>query len=322
MKEMKKHKSEDELCQYLHDKKNIGDIFENRSIIKNRSYVSSINPYKKIFSTGTDINGNHIYPNTICVNEYRKLIEIDDLFASKYSNLIGAFERKFKLKIINVLCQRMVNSGDVYCVEYARSIYEIVNNFKLNRKISKMPYDLLGLDIEITKNGEQLNTEISASRIDVLLKIADHGVGKIKAKNSLVRHYQKNYPIVPFWLLAHILTLGELAILFNMLSEDDKFYIVKSMNNNEELYRKDIFTFEKNVEQIRILRNIINHYEPVFPYFQNQNPRNFFYYLLSFESAEIQVTKVDYDFSQYLNDYSKKHINDFIEFIELINKRQ
>lgn len=72
MKDMKKHKTEVELCQYLFDTKNIKDIFCNKSIISDRSYVSSINPYKKIFSSGEDISAD----------EYRKLIVIDDMLLS------------------------------------------------------------------------------------------------------------------------------------------------------------------------------------------------------------------------------------------------
>lgn len=317
---MKQYKSEEELCTYLKEIKNVIDIDDNIDLIRNRSYVSSINPFKTIFATGTDNLGNHLYKNPVSAIAYKNLIGIDDRFGNKFATLIGKFERKLKIQIINRLCLQMVKMGDIYCNDYANVIYKLLNDLSSDFNAT-MPYGLIKLDEIYTKKGLVHSSTILTQRINLLLKLADHCNNKLVAKNSLIRHYQKKYSIVPFWLLAHILSFGELGILFNMLSKNDRYEITSEMSNKATIYNKDVLIFTNQIEQIRILRNIISHYEPIFPFYKNNRNSSIFELLLTYETKDLFDFSMDFNYEPYKNFYNK-NIEIFIEFKTLLNKRQ
>lgn len=317
---MKEYKSLDELCIYLRDHKNIVDIYSKRTLIEKRNYVSTINPFKKIFATGEDKYGNHIYNNQIEIENYAKLVFIDDMFSIKYSRLIGNLERKLKIVLTNKLCKRMKDVGDLFCVEYVKMFYDLNEKNTLNREINKMPYGLQKLNEVYSKNGIRTDENKVEMRLNLLLKLADTGTSRVKSKNSLVRHYQKNYAVVPFWLLAHILTFGELLIIYEFLSEADRLEIAKDLKSKEQLNNRDVLVFQNLLDKIRVLRNTINHYEPVFPYFcELQNKQNVYDFLLEFEdNPELSINLI-FDYDRFENTYNKKIISNLKEYVKYQN---
>lgn len=322
MKPAKQYLNELELCNHLKTHKNILDIHENRELIQERSYASSITPYKHIFATGINHLGKLIYQESVYSSHYLKLIQIDEKFGSKFSNLIGRFERKLKLQIVNRICMLMNESGDTFCIHYIEKFKSAIDNYYTS-KTNSMPYNFIALDEIYTKSGRiQLNKSCS-SRINLLTKLINHGSNMVHAKNTLIRHYQNKYDIVPFWLLVQILTFGELVILFGLLSNQDRFLITYTMTKKDRLYIRDVIVFERQIEQIRILRNIINHYEPIFPYFINCKDLNIFKLLLLFDDRnELNTSEIDLDIDCFMNSFNKKHITRFVEFKSLLNKRQ
>lgn len=322
MKPTKQYLNEFELCEHLRLQKNILDIFENRKLIQERSYASSITPYKRIFATGINHHGKLIYQESVYSSNYLKLIQIDDQFGSKFSILIGRFERKLKLQIIDRICLIMNESGDPYCVKYIDKFKSVIEN-QSSAQTNSMPYNFIAMVETYTKSGRIRLNNSSSSRINLMTKLINHGANKTHAKSTLIRHYQNKYDIVPFWLLAQILSFGELGILFGLLSDQDRFYITYTMIGKDRLYFKDVLVFERQIERIRILRNIINHYEPVFPFFMNCKDLNIFKLLLKFEDrSDIYTSEIDLDLNYFMNSFNKKYINRFVEFKNLLNKRQ
>lgn len=319
MKVLKKYRSDHELLDHLRDDKNIIDIHNHRDLILNRTYVSSINPYKKIFSIGIDQFGNHLYRPRIFSEDYKKLIQIDDLFAGKYFQLIGVFERKLKLLIINKLCNQMNEIGDQYCIEYPKQFLAVLNNEDLS---FELPYKLIRLNQIYTKNGIVENPEKTEHRTKILEKLVSEGTKEVKAKNILVRHYQTNYEVVPFWLLAQILTLGDTGLLFDMLSDHDRYLITKAMRQKDKIYIKDVLVFSSIIDEIRTIRNLISHYEPVFPRFLSMQRITVFDYLLTFSTLETPIYNMQLCLDEFKNNYNQKHIDKFEKFISYLNKKQ
>lgn len=85
--------------------------------------------------------------------------------------------------------------------------------------------------------------------------------------NHLIRHYVKTQQICPLWVIPNGLTLGEINMLFSSLPSSNQKEIVNSIKNKDsDISIKNLFSFSGDLEIIRNLRNVINHYEPVFPY--------------------------------------------------------
>ena len=66
--------------------------------------------------------------------------------------------------------------------------------------------------------------------------------------------------------------IGELQTLFLMLpDEPQKMIISKIMNiDTTKVSSKNVVAFAGQIEQIRKLRNIVNHYEPVLPFLMSE----------------------------------------------------
>ncbi len=93
-----------------------------------------------------------------------------------------------------------------------------------------------------------------------------------ECSNKLIRHCYKKQQIVPLWIIPNALTMGELQTLFLMLpDEPQKKIISKIMNiDTTKVSSKNVVAFAGQIEQIRKLRNIVNHYEPVLPFLMSE----------------------------------------------------
>ena len=113
--------------------------------------------------------------------------------------------------------------------------------------------------------------------MDLLQKIYCLGTGlkiddcKVDTKNKLITHYVNRNRIAPLWTIPNALTLGEISMIFSMLDESIQNEIYCVMQN-KTFFNKDYkFEYQKlskytgKIEYIRNMRNVINHYEPIFP---------------------------------------------------------
>ena len=265
----KTYKNIDELIAYLKNNKRIIVRDEHKHIFEERSYSSLINPYKEFFSYGRDKDGNHIYLKDVDFEEILKIIRIDEDFCSAMYAYIGAFEKKLKNVLFDEMCKKYLcgNDVDIKCISYVKEIDCYLNTNELPRFCLNLPYTL-------TKKGYIEDCYDLEKKKNLLIHIRELGSGMslegtpIEKSNNLIAHYLKTQSIAPLWVIPNALTLGELKMLFSMLDSSSQKKIVSKFYNIEE-YEKisiaHILKFSGAIEIIRRIRNVVNHYEPIFP---------------------------------------------------------
>lgn len=267
---MKEFKKFEDQIKYLKDNKKIIISDKYKSVFQERNYISLINPYKELFAFGKKKDGKHIYVKEIDFEEILSLVKIDDEFSSFMYSLIGIFEKKFKTILFYEICKRYVDcKQDCYCVTYVDEI----NNFIKNERVATLPTFCGNYYKIITKNNYADDVESGLKKKkDLLEHIVEIGTkvndGSGKTNNLLIKHYIDNQEIVPLWVIPNALTLGELNILFSMLDNTLQKNIVYNFYNEIDLLKisiNDICKFSGYIEMIRRIRNVINHYEPIFP---------------------------------------------------------
>ncbi len=272
----KEYKTVDEMIDYLRENKRIIVSDEYRKVFEERSYISLINPYKEFFSYGRNEKGEHIYPVDTDFEKIMTLVKIDDIFCEILYRFIGTFEKKFKNILFNEICLKYVDECDEKeCISYvceiekflATGCYEDLPRFCLNYRYTATK-----------KNGYVLDNFQEERRKALLVHIKEIGTGKsedgslVDISNKLILHYINIQNIVPLWVVPNALTLGELTALYTMLDSFSQRRIIMKMYSIEELAKVDfkkIVSFCGQLEMIRRMRNIVNHYEPIFPLFIN-----------------------------------------------------
>jgi abortive infection bacteriophage resistance protein len=79
-------------------------------------------------------------------------------------------------------------------------------------------------------------------------------------KNSIVRFYQTKREIVPFWLLIHEMSFGEISEIYRIMSPMLREMVYRQFEEEIGSPRK-YFKFERDLEFITKIRNTVNHYE-------------------------------------------------------------
>ncbi len=265
------YKNVDERIEYLETNKRIIVKKQHRSIIEERSYTSLINPYKELFSYGINEKGKRIYAKNTDFEKILKIIKIDEEFSTVMYKYIGSFEKRFKNLLSTELCEKYLEGKerDITCTKYVQDIEDFINssnNYKLPKFASNYPYTL-------TKEGfikDNYNLEIKKN---LLLHIKELGKGidasgnQLKS-NKLIAHYLESQKTVPLWVIPNVLTLGELKILFSMLDSGSQKKIAAKFYNIDEYSKislRKLLSFSGLIENIRRIRNVVNHYEPLFP---------------------------------------------------------
>lgn len=269
---MKTFKTLQEQKEYLVQNKNIVNQEEIVKILKERPYVSIINPYKKLFYTSIE-NNIHKYEERISIMDYYKVATVDDLIAKELHYIIGCFERRVKGAIAYVISNKMMSNGD----QTATSYIEIFSNIHDKNE----EFTLLGFNdykysySRTSKKLELVNERTQKYREDLLIRMASLEDNK-KNKNNLFKKYFDNNVLVPFWLVVHTLSLGDILSIYEMLGKEMRNEILLYLNNEIENidYNDTIFKFEDDLKIIKELRNVINHYEPLFEFIRSSSKSN------------------------------------------------
>ena len=136
----------------------------------------------------------------------------------------------------------------------------------------------------------------------------------MKSKNNLVKYYQINHHKVPFWLLVHDYTLGDLQLLNGLLvkSLKEEVYLTFYMDQSRAS-AKDLVKFSGQLELLRKIRNIVSHNESMIGFLQNADTNKLeqtfkLIQLLKTTSESSVIAKSgEPDLSRYgKNDYNKK----------------
>lgn len=270
---MKKFLTHDQMIDYLKENKKIFVSSEYSNIFVERNYISIINPYKTLFAYGKKKDGSHYYKDNVSIEEIMTIIRLDDLFCQSLYNYIGAFERRIKEEVITHCCKPYVEKGDTECVTYSEEIKIFLENgatpplFSPNifKRITKNNFvDIYVADPNYKYQKEFLEHIYNLSNSK---NIDGTVLEKELTSNHLIKHYHDTQNICPLWVIPNALTFGEVIVLFKLLPLQSQKDIVSSiMNYCSDVSIADVFSFSGKLEMIRNLRNIINHYEPLFPY--------------------------------------------------------
>lgn len=259
----KDFKNIDEQIEYLISTKNILYNPKMAKILKERPYVSVINPYKKVFAKGYSALG-HIYKNEVDFEQYMDLIAFDDHISKLLFEYIGTFERIFKQQIAYKISMRMFNNGDKKGISYVKYI----EDYYLGDKHALKQIGFIELNKEYEYSGKLIESNYLMQVRERFIKEKIFNIGNLESlsSNNIVKYYQKNYNMVPFWLLVHAFSLGDLEIIFNMLEPEIRINIYKNIFKAEKIKNKSVNIFSNYLGTIRKIRNIINHYESIVIY--------------------------------------------------------
>ena len=337
----KLYKTVDEQIEYLKSSKKISVNPEHKYIFHERSYSSLINPYKEFFSYGRNQRGEHIYKKDTNFEEILKIINIDELFSLVMYSSIGSFERKFKTALFEEICKKYIETDnpDMTCTSYI----EEIDNFLQTNSFQNLPRFALNFPYLLSKKGFVDDKYNLKTKKDLLKHIKELGTGSsddgaLPTKNNkLIQHYLNTQSIAPLWVIPNALTLGELKILYSMLDSESQKIIYANFYPVED-YKKisiqKLLSFSGLIELIRRIRNVVNHYEPIFPLLVSEikttkRVKDSQIYsalkLLNQNYTNVSITKFDYEnITIQLNNYNSKHIqvlNLMKEMIDLQNKK-
>ena len=222
-----------------------------------------INPYKEYFSTGRNNKGKLVYKKEANFKELINLISIDDKFAKKLYEAIGYFERKLKNVLFSEICKLYIDNEekDIHCISYVSEIHSfITKQTELPPQFcSNFNYLYVTEKGNIKKIIDNYNIKRKTDVLIHIYQIATNSSidGSVledyeECSNKLIRHCYKKQQIVPLWIIP-------------------KKIISKIMNiDTTKVSSKNVVAFAGQIEQIRKLRNIVNHYEPVLPFLMSE----------------------------------------------------
>lgn len=269
----KKFKSFSEQANHLIVQKNVISDELIELVLKERSYISLINPYKKFFYTEVDSNNRHKYTKEVDIRNYIELSKYDDLISEELNKLIRNFERRLKLSLGYEISQLMNNLGDEICTSYI-DIFKDINENPIN--ITSIGFGEINEFYDKKTNKKYFENMDSSSvkyRTNLLLKIVNLNT---ESKNRLFKKYNVEDKLIPFWLVVHALTLGELYNLFEMLNYSLKANVITRVNTNiKNPKSRDMRRFSNILGRILGLRNTINHYEPLLEYINTIDQEEF-----------------------------------------------
>lgn len=268
---MKEFKTIEEQKEHLVETKNIKDDIIITKVLKERTYVSLINSYK-LFFADTKTGNTHEYTDVTSINDYIALAALDDKISNKLHYLIGLFEKRLKNTLSYEYSKYLKKEGDLTCTSY---IDHMVNLQKAPFK--EINCDKLGFKT-LTKKYTQKTKLIEASgnnfvyRLNFLDEIISVGNGNRRAKTKIVTHYQDKNKPVPFWLLVHEFTMGQIIEFIELLNDDLREKIYYNFHGFSKKY--DVNRFFNNAHHIKDLRNVISHNEPILPHISNKDSKN------------------------------------------------
>ena len=245
----------------LHKNKNVISSTINRKCFDEKTYLDLVIPYSDLIAIGRDKNGKHIYPETVDFSEYIEFNRIDESISNRLRVLIGAFEKMMKNFLMHKYCSKMKSGGDkqtkdfTWASDYAKG-KKVFDLTRINNSYVGGQY--------IKADAETKNRRRSVLRI--LASMAD-----LHSKNNMVNHYQNKYGYVPMFVAIHSLSMGQLITLFSILPRNEKEELLGTFNcaYGKHYSNKSLDKFEKDIVRIHVIRNIVNHYESIFPFIQN-----------------------------------------------------
>jgi len=277
---MKQYMTEEDLIEELVNNKKIKRETIPDGIFQERGYTTLVTPYKRLICLNQDSNsGNYLYKENGDFSEYLNLAKIDDYISNKFSIYIECFEKYFKTYVGELLATKMKNLS-IYCNNYTEissflsqaptqhtiNNYRATNNrFPINWHINC--FDLLYIDEMYDDN---LNIVVAEKNLILNRRRAwDNLMSQVRnngnSSNLLVKHHYVKNEIPPIWVLIHTLSLGDVMAIYNMFNRQDRIIFARKVLNKRNVRYRELNRLSAKINRIRIIRNNINHYEPLIP---------------------------------------------------------
>lgn len=227
----KKFKTYDELIGFLIKDKNlvIQDEEKAKQILKKIGYFSLISGYNEIFKD-------------LCTKKYDGNTSFNDIYS------LYRFDRELRsifLKYI-LIAERSVKASLSY--HFSETYGELQTEY-----LSDTHYDIVS---KIKRNGVQKLINIFAEHLNN------------KTDYVYIVHYQNKYQNVPMWVMINVLTLGQVAHMFDYLKATVPIKVCKDFHDIE---RMQMHTF---LSVMTKHRNVCAHGERLFNYITKDSITN------------------------------------------------
>jgi len=312
----KEYKNKEQQIKYLIENKNIDPLTLSTELFEYRSYVSLVNPYKE-FVCKNKIGETHIYDDPTDFSLFLNIAYIDDFISSRLNLYINAFEKHLKSFIASVYSEKM-NKVSRNCDDYAT--WELIKASGSTNLSLKIFHDCLPIGNDYDKKFTLIcaEEEVISKRISVVSTILKLSSTTTSSKNIIVNHYKANHFPVPFWIVVHELYLGDLLVLLGMLPIKEQVAFCEKLSNKTLNYN-EARSMITRMTCIKNMRNIINHYEPIVPYFLGcvndnsleQVKKSIQLLMIHYENSPLKNIEIKplKDFILRENDYTRKRIN-------------
>ena len=191
------------------------------------------------------------------------MMYIDEYFSIKLITYISHYEKVLKKYISDKVCESMAIRGDASCCDY--SVFEEIKENISNRVLKCF----IPLEKQHDKDATLVfgTSYVYESRLRTIDKIIAFSKGK---NNHELNYYCGDYfnekGFLPFYILVGSLSITNLFVLFEMLTEDLQKGFIRSIHNKKYIEPSDLSTVSYKHFVIRKIRNIIHHHEPLLPY--------------------------------------------------------
>lgn len=248
----------------IHQKHVENETIESE-IFEEKTYLNAIKPYLDLFAIGRDKDNQRIYPANVKFDNYLECNRLDATISGVLQLYIGCFEKRLRCFIIDVICDNMKKSGDNKC----KNSFPFVEYLNGKALFDFIPFNLPYQEINPTPADGGKDKKLKDA-IKALIDEMDTSVDK-RGSHKLSIYYLGKYKYIPAYIALHTLSLGDLVAIFSHLSILDRSAFVCSYHQTDKkIYSEaELEAIEKGFVTINVMRNIINHYQPIFPYILN-----------------------------------------------------
>lgn len=301
----------------------IDDIGINDNFLMDNDYTHLINPYKDLVATGLSPSGKRIYKNQTKLSYFFELKKCDEYISLNLISLIDRFEKKFKSALSYVVCSSFSAKGYDNCDKY-EDIYKMDNNPLVQPISCLLPYS-----ITIDNNGRNNASNDTKAKDRIIEVIKKLESGDSQKCNAFCSNYLSRHNCLPFYIMITAFSFSDLCYLFESLTFEARKKVYGCIFNvRDYVYNDDVIDFTRKLSDIRTVRNITHHHEPIIAYIIGLKKSDIFYSIIrllikannvTVHKCEIDIHNPDVCFIE--NEYNKKHLLTIKKVISLLEAK-
>ena len=303
------------------------NIFDDMSIddefVAQNDYTHLINPYKDLLATGLNPSKKRVYQTQTPLSYLFSLKKCDDFISLHLIRLIDIFEKRFKSALSYVMCSALVSKGYENCDVYL-DIYDMKNDPLHQPTNCLLPYL-----VAVNDSGRNVPSSDTKAKDRIIEVISQLEKGDTQKNNSFCLNYLSRHNNLPFFIMITAFSFSDLCYLFESLTFDAKKAVYKIVFNVAGYtYDEDVIDFSRKLSNIRTIRNITHHHEPVIPFILSLKNPSFMFSIIRIlkNSKQVDNCKCDINIVNpgiifVENDYNKRNIITLKKTIELLEDK-